>query len=375
MHRQESFAGPGFAGLLPAAGLAVLLGLGSPHAASAQVLRGMVFDEMDGAPLSGATVRLLDESLTVRDSTVTDVLGRFRFRLAAEGVFSVAAEAPGFATAVSPPVEVAADQEYGPLMVGVQRLATALQIRERWKDEMEALGGAPTREEPVEEGGVEAAVLGRVVEHGTGNPIEGAAVRFEPGLLVTLTGPNGVFWFDKVPPGIYRIRVERIGFETLEKDFLAERGRAYDIRAELSTEPVEIEGLTVTAHGRTWYRNMQGFQYRMGNNSRGIYFTREDMERRGNPKVSQMLRGIPGIRVRERPGSATVIVRDCFGGSPSLWIDGVQVKGPLNVNMVPGTDIEAIELYRGVGSVPPEFSTSDSVCGALVIWTRRGPGR
>lgn len=35
-------------------------------------------------------------------------------------------------------------------------------------------------------------------------------------------------------------------------------------------------------------------------------------------------------------------------------------------------DIEAVEIYRGAGSVPGEFGGGDAACGAVVIWTRRG---
>jgi hypothetical protein len=34
-------------------------------------------------------------------------------------------------------------------------------------------------------------------------------------------------------------------------------------------------------------------------------------------------------------------------------------------------DVEAIEVFRGLASVPPEFLTPDARCGVVAIWTRR----
>ena len=34
--------------------------------------------------------------------------------------------------------------------------------------------------------------------------------------------------------------------------------------------------------------------------------------------------------------------------------------------------IEAVEVFRGVSEMPPEFSAPDIRCGAVAIWTRRG---
>ena len=35
-------------------------------------------------------------------------------------------------------------------------------------------------------------------------------------------------------------------------------------------------------------------------------------------------------------------------------------------------EIEGIELYSGIATLPPEFSRPNRVsCGAIVIWTRR----
>ena len=34
--------------------------------------------------------------------------------------------------------------------------------------------------------------------------------------------------------------------------------------------------------------------------------------------------------------------------------------------------IEAVEVFRGVSEMPPEFAAPDLRCGAVAIWMRRG---
>ena len=65
------------------------------------------------------------------------------------------------------------------------------------------------------------------------------------------------------------------------------------------------------------------------------------------------------------------------GGEPVIYLDGIRVhrpgSGPMHVLWdVSSLDLEALEVYKGPASVPPEFSGSDAACGAIVIWTKRG---
>jgi hypothetical protein len=35
-------------------------------------------------------------------------------------------------------------------------------------------------------------------------------------------------------------------------------------------------------------------------------------------------------------------------------------------------DVEAIEVYKGPASIPAQFIDSDTQCGVILIWTKRG---
>ena len=54
-----------------------------------------------------------------------------------------------------------------------------------------------------------------------------------------------------------------------------------------------------------------------------------------------------------------------------MWIDGARVmtnNANEALDYVRPSDIEMIEVYRGVGQIPGEFL--EDACAAIVIWTR-----
>jgi hypothetical protein len=66
----------------------------------------------------------------------------------------------------------------------------------------------------------------------------------------------------------------------------------------------------------------------------------------------------------------------CVG---NLWLDGErrgsdELAYDLLTDMNPD-DIAAIEVYARVATVPAEFTTPKSTCGAVVIWTKWKLGR
>ncbi|MCI0434256.1 MAG: carboxypeptidase-like regulatory domain-containing protein, partial [Gemmatimonadetes bacterium] len=105
------------------------------------------------------------------------------------------------------------------------------------------------------------AVAGRVLDAGTGLPVPGAVVVLEPlpgglvidarsGAVVTptrtlVTGAGGEYRFDELPPGRYRLHVQRIGYRpaTLE----AEVHRPVDARLSiaLELEPIALRPVLV----------------------------------------------------------------------------------------------------------------------------------
>jgi hypothetical protein len=103
------------------------------------------------------------------------------------------------------------------------------------------------------QGSASAAVIGTVIEAGSGQPLTAALVTLEPaprGLLVDTrspmlaagrtveTGPGGGYHFTDVAPGLYRLRVERLGYRGAVVEVEVRRPVDARISVGLDLEPV-----------------------------------------------------------------------------------------------------------------------------------------
>jgi hypothetical protein len=141
---------------------------------------------------------------------------------------------------------------------------------------------------------------------------------------------------------------------------------------------------------------LEGF-YQRKRRGWGIQLDREAIEAKVPGQVTDILRNLPGVRVvgtggnnftvrmvGQAPRIAQRSISPAYGkssfhneGCPvSYWVDGhkYNVKGdPRGINEILVSDVEAVEVYRRASETPAEFLDSDSRCGVIVIWTKRGP--
>jgi hypothetical protein len=87
-------------------------------------------------------------------------------------------------------------------------------------------------------------ILGRVLEADTRQPVATADVNIEGTDLHVLTSERGDFIFVSVPTGEHKLRVSRIGFAHTVVTVLVRASRSTQLTIELSTAPVEVEGVT-----------------------------------------------------------------------------------------------------------------------------------
>lgn len=204
-------------------------------------------------------------------------------------------------------------------------------------------------------------------------PVVGAEVRIRDTEFNALSDRNGFFRIEAVPWGIYVLEVDHLGFAHQEQAFRVHGSQAHNLDVQTSREAIELEGLTVTVQSRRWFQDMAGMQRRMRAGF-GHFITPEKLELRGISRLSDALRGIPGVRVRPMGTSgAMVLVREktCM---PQVFVDGrlYRLDPILGFNEPFGSDLYAIEVYTGPASVPGEFAYGNNPCAAVVIWTKRG---
>lgn len=214
-----------------------------------------------------------------------------------------------------------------------------------------------------------ASLVGTVKDT-AGVPISKA--RLEVGSTMALSDSTGRFMLPGLPSGSSKLLVRRLGFEPLDVTLDLVAGVTQSLEVVLTFLPQDLPGLTTTASSVADAR-MQDF-YRHRKSGMGYFLDRKEIEEKHVARISDLLRRLPGTRVgsdrsgRQMLRMARNGIRDC---PPDMWVDGVRATG-MQVDDLPLSDVEALELYRGPAGMPPELNTrlGNPACGALVIWTR-----
>ena len=214
---------------------------------------------------------------------------------------------------------------------------------------------------------------GTVVDHATGEVLDGAAVslatgpRGTPGLGTRVTNPDGRFLFRTVPPGTYNLTVTLLGYRTLREPLLVEGETDLEVVLKLAVSPVELDPIEVVVE-RQLRGPMADFERRR-EVGMGTYFTREDIEARSPYVITDLLRSVPGVRVIPAGQFGEQAIRLRGNCRPEIIVDGVRTSIDTDVDHVlPPMDVEAVEVYKGA-ELPVQFGNNS--CGAIVFWTRQ----
>lgn len=302
-----------------------------------------------GEPIEGATVVLLAD-LTVVAETVSGPFGAWFFDLDSDlpdlgGEIMVLASAEGLATSAPASLEL-------PLRAPV--------LLELWR--------LPTQDAAAEPG----QILGRVRDD-AGRPIADVLVSVD-GAWVATTGATGGFDLPLSRAGGHTWRFEHVGYETVQKRLTVIPGGGAFLDVTLPTRPVELPEITVTAIPRRGLADVESLRHRIRSGI-GDFTTAEDLAVRGFPSMRSYLQGLPGLRFI----GGTPVFRDAFSIGrgwcpPVFWVDGVRMSTWQSVMDLATLDIELIEAYKSPAGMPPEYIDSNSRCGVVVVWTRRGSG-
>ena len=216
------------------------------------------------------------------------------------------------------------------------------------------------------------AVSGTVRDSG-GTPVMSVEVRAGKLPVWTRTDSAGVYRLGGLAAGKTQLLFRRLGFEPTTKDVVVS-ANAQTVDVTMEQLPAEMAALITEASTRVremlrdfWHRREQGY---------GHFVTRAEIEDRQPMNLSDMMRSIPGMQLVPKlvGGEATLRFARNAGGHdcpPQYFIDGVMARG-FNIDDMPPSDVEGIEIYPGVSTVPPQFKsvTGTSACGVVVIWSR-----
>lgn len=228
---------------------------------------------------------------------------------------------------------------------------------------------------PVTVAAQELATLVGLVRDSAGHPIPGVEVRLKGAdILYARTNDSGGFRLPGMPAGPTSIVVRRLGFAPATVDLRLRAGRTDSLVVSLSALATAIEGVLVQdEYEARSHRLLAGFWERRARGF-GNYMTRDEIVRRDAHDFVDLARMIPSVRVQTKNGRQ--VIRFNRGGSkgdcpPQYFVDGMRIENGSPDEFSP-SDVEALELYSGPATTPPQFTARpfSYTCGAIVIWTR-----
>lgn len=225
----------------------------------------------------------------------------------------------------------------------------------------------------------QTAIMVAFVTDTAGKPLAGAEVQIVGTSLRGNTDDAGRVALLAVPTGKAVLRVRRLGFAERTIPISVTPGTMPESSYKL--QPVATDLQKVVVRGRQLVperyagtTRFDGF-YRRRAEGLGTFFDRDFIDARRAQKSEDLLRMVNGIRITYR--GYTPLVKFARCEQYNVFIDGVRSHdGLLDFNSLSPLDIEAMEVYRGMSEVPPEFSPRPNDCAAIVVWTRwHGSGK
>lgn len=195
---------------------------------------------------------------------------------------------------------------------------------------------------------------------------------------VTRTDSGGVARFLGLAPGDAQLRVRRLGFGEGHVRATIRSG-ANELAVLVRGSTVTLETVQVTA-ARDVPARLADVEARIARGEPNAVVTRADIDKRNPIQLSQMLRGVAGLRLADSSGAMVAISTRGMKlekGFPvpcvmRLMVDGVVMSASTNIDNVIPFDVHAVEVFFGPARIPPQFagSRSDQWCGLIAIWTR-----
>ena len=336
---------------------------------STGVLLGYVVDADSGRAVPGARVVVSWLEITIGKGGIQQGPRRSSV-LTQEGGFYVLCHLPA-------DVEVVADAAMGRRRSG----EVELKVPVRGLLRRDLIIAEPALATVVDSGGTQpsarrvglrggAQAVGRVVDL-RGRGVAGAQVALWGTSAVTRTRQDGGFTLDSLPAGTHTLEVRALGFSPTRKPVDLRNGRTTNASVMLEEQAHVLASVTVYGKRRREWSDIQGFLERSAAGRGGYFLTSADIDRHRPLRVSDVLRTIPGIRIApaEHFGNRVLMRGDCV---PAVYIDGTRLMDNDIDGMLDGRQLGGVEVYRGVGETPVEYSAlNGGSCGAILLWSKR----
>ena len=235
-----------------------------------------------------------------------------------------------------------------------------------------------------------ASLGGVVVEAASRVPISGATVRVAGATETVVTDGDGRFLLYELLPGRRMLEISYLGQATRPRavQLVGDRHAEIEVAVDLAeftgaSRPsdglpdrdtvIPVEDLDVEVEGTIRIGKLHGFYSRMEEGD-GVFIDRPEILERDPSRPSDLLREVAGIRINSSTFERESVIptRGRQGQFQRCelryFLDGLEVPG-FDVDDIPARDLAAIEVYRSLAEIPPQFRRR-GICAVILLWTR-----
>lgn len=240
-----------------------------------------------------------------------------------------------------------------------------------------ALVATPAAAQRAAERAPRSAVILGVVRDTAGRTLAGVHVSAVNASHAVYSRPDGSFLLSTVPPGTQLVRARRIGHAPEVVALVLAAGDTAEI--DFVLRPVQELPTVVTEGERVRNRNLLGFEERRRSGF-GRFIDRAQLDQWQPSRPSDVLRRVAGLTFTyDEQGRKRLTFARSAGLSgqpcpPLFYLDGVQYPiqpdEDVDVALPPIMEIEGIEIYKGVATVPATMNAPGAACGVIALWTR-----
>jgi len=214
------------------------------------------------------------------------------------------------------------------------------------------------------------SVSGRILDQVTREPVAGAHVLLVGTRVAVATDSAGHFGMQSLPNGEVTFEVRALGYRMGRWQVVLPIGMTVDRVFEMTPLTLALDTLVVEApRDRNW-RSADGFEMRR---QRGIghFITPEMIGERQANVLNDLLQTVPGILTSCGGGTCRVeMMASGINCRPEWFLDGFPATNAVGWDF-PVRTVRAVEIYRSLFEVPPEFQRSNLRCGVIAIWSRQ----
>ncbi|MEO7363452.1 MAG: Plug domain-containing protein [Gemmatimonadaceae bacterium] len=214
-------------------------------------------------------------------------------------------------------------------------------------------------------------------------PVVGAEVSVKGVKVERLgrTDSSGMAVLQGFPGGNVVIHVRAIGSrQSVFLTRVTDGDNAFTITVDAATTTLAevrvVESRSVAAR-------FEDFEMRTKRGDASAVITQAQIERRNPVALSQMLRGLPGLRLADSLGNTVAVstrgqkLSRNFTMVPCvmrMMIDGIVMPAYTSIDAVTPIETYGIEIFNGPSRIPLDLGgvRTDSWCGLIAIWTRSG---